>query len=191
LKGWLSLALFCCLLVGWLFFAAFLPGGHFLDHDRAVGKYPSTSGRAAGAINWEPLPMIAAIPLLILPFILYNLGMVGLLGSGGVAVFESTVLSMTMLSGAVWTMSVGDLVIVIALVLLFVEILKATRVSSKALMDHLLSMVLFIVFLVEFLLVANAATHTFFILMTISFIDVIAGFSVSMRTAGRDVSIGL
>ncbi|WP_438751351.1 hypothetical protein [Pararhizobium sp. O133] len=135
--------------------------------------------------------MIAAIPLLILPFILYNLGMVGVLGSGGVAVFEDVILSMTMLSGAVWTMSVGDLVIVIALLLLFVEILKATRVSSKALLDHLLSMVLFIVFLMEFLLVANAANHVFFILMTICFIDVIAGFSVSMRTAGRDVSIGL
>ena len=135
--------------------------------------------------------MIAAIPLLILPFILYNLGMMGILGSGEIADFESTVLSMTMLSGAVWTMNVGDLLIVIALMLLFVEILKATRISSKALMDHLLSMVLFIVFLVEFLLVANAATHVFFILMTISFIDVIAGFSVSMRTAGRDVAIGL
>ena len=102
--------------------------------------------------------MIAAIPLLIVPFILYNLGMMGILGSGGVAVFEDTVFSMTMLSGAIWTMSMGDLTIVIALVLLFVEILKATRISSKALMDHLLSMVLFIVFLVEFLLVANAAT---------------------------------
>ena len=65
--------------------------------------------------------MIAAIPLLILPFILYNLGMMGVLGSGGVAVFENTVFSMTMLSGAVWTMSMGDLMIVIALVLLFVE----------------------------------------------------------------------
>jgi hypothetical protein len=135
--------------------------------------------------------MIAAIPLLILPFILYNLGMVGVLGSSGVAVFEETISSMTMLSGAVWTMSVGDLLIVVALALLFVEIIKATRISSKALMDHLLSMVLFIVVLVEFLLVPNAATHVFFILMTISFIDVIAGFSVSMRTAGRDVSIGL
>jgi len=88
-------------------------------------------------------------------------------------------------------MSMGDLMIVIALVLLFVEILKATRISSKALMDHLLSMVLFIVFLVEFLLVAGAATQIFFILMAISFIDVIAGFTVSVKSAGRDVSIGL
>jgi NADH:ubiquinone oxidoreductase subunit 3 (subunit A) len=58
-------------------------------------------------------------------------------------------------------------------------------------MDHLLSMILFIVFLIEFLLLAPAATQLFFILMTISFIDVIAGFAVSMRSAGRDVSIGL
>ena len=55
----------------------------------------------------------------------------------------------------------------------------------------MLSMVLFVVFLVEFLLVQGAATQIFFILMTITFIDVIAGFAVSIRTAGRDVSIGL
>lgn len=135
--------------------------------------------------------MIAAIPLLIVPFILYNLCMVGLFGSTGVAVMDAPVTSLAMLSGATWTMSVGDLLIIVALALLFVEILKATRTSSKTLTDHLLSMVLFIVFLIEFLLVANAATHVFFIVMTISFIDVIAGFAVSMRAAGRDVSIGL
>ncbi|NHT76154.1 hypothetical protein C8J35_105162 [Rhizobium sp. PP-F2F-G38] len=135
--------------------------------------------------------MLASIPLLILPFALYNLAMTGALGAGGVAVFEDTVTSLAMLSGATWSMSVGDLLIVGSLVLLFVEILKATRTSSKTLVDHILSMVLFIVFLIEFLAVAGAATDVFFILMAISFIDVIAGFTISMRTAGRDVSIGL
>lgn len=135
--------------------------------------------------------MLASIPLLILPFVLYNIAMTGALGAGGVAVFAQTVTSLAMLSGATWSMSVGDLLIVGSLVLLFVEILKATRTSSKTLVDHILSMVLFIVFLVEFLLVAGAATDVFFILMAISFIDVIAGFTISMRTAGRDVSIGL
>ncbi|TCQ06834.1 hypothetical protein C8J34_105165 [Rhizobium sp. PP-F2F-G36] len=135
--------------------------------------------------------MLASIPLLILPFALYNLAMTGALGAGGVAVFEETVTSLAMLSGATWSMSVGDLLIVGSLVLLFVEILKATRTSSKTLVDHILSMVLFIVFLIEFLLMAGAATDVFFILMAISFIDVIAGFTISMRTAGRDVSIGL
>ncbi|MDO9416634.1 hypothetical protein [Pararhizobium sp.] len=135
--------------------------------------------------------MIAAIPLMIVPFVLYNLAMTGVLGGGGIAVLDTQVMSLSMLSGAIWTLALGDLFILIALVLLFVEILKATRTSSKALMDHLLSMVLFVIFLVEFLLVPGAATQIFFILMTISFIDVIAGFSVSMRSAGRDISIGL
>ncbi len=52
-------------------------------------------------------------------------------------------------------------------------------------------MLVFIAYLVEFLLVRDAATQTFFILMTIAFLDVIGGFTISIRTAGRDVSIGL
>ncbi len=135
--------------------------------------------------------MLLAIPLLIVPFALYNLAMGGLFGGGGIAVLDTEVMAINMLSGATWTMSFGDLLIVIALALLFVEILKATRPGSRALADHMLSMVLFVVFLVEFLLLQGAATRIFFILMTISLIDVVAGFTVSIRTASRDLSIGL
>ena len=56
-------------------------------------------------------------------------------------------------------------------------------------MDHILSMVLFIVMLVEFLLVARAGTSTFFILMVISLVDVLAGFIITARTAQRDIQI--
>jgi hypothetical protein len=52
-------------------------------------------------------------------------------------------------------------------------------------------MLVFIAFLVEFLLVQDAATQVFFIMMIIALIDVIGGFAVSIRSAGRDVSIGL
>ena len=135
--------------------------------------------------------MLFAIPLLIIPLGLYNLAMTGLFGDGGIGVLDNEVMAVNMLSGTTWTMAFGDLLILIALVLLFVEILKATRPGSRALLDHMLSMVLFVAALVEFLLVKNAATQIFFILMTISFIDVIAGFAVSIRTAGRDLSIGL
>ncbi len=135
--------------------------------------------------------MFAALPLLIVPFILYNIAMLGMMGEGGVATLGSNVISLPMISGATWTLSLGDLFIVIALLLLFFEILKATRNGSGSLVNHMLSMLVFIAFLVEFLLVRNAATQTFFILMTIAFIDVIGGFTISIRTAGRDVSIGL
>lgn len=134
---------------------------------------------------------MAAVPLMLIPFILYNLAMIGAFGSGGIAVLDTTVMSVNMMSGAVWTMSLGDLFIVFSLVILFLEIFKATRRSSLALMDHLFSMALFIVFLVEFLLVQGAATQIFFILMLITLVDVIAGFTVTVKSASRDVAIGL
>jgi hypothetical protein len=134
--------------------------------------------------------MLAAIPLMIVPLIVYNLVLIGLIG-GGVSALGSTITSLSMMSGATWTMSLGDLLIVVSLVLLFIEVLKATRTGSWSVIDHMLSMFVFVAFLVEFLLVRDAATQVFFILMVIAFIDVIAGFSVSIRSAGRDVSIGL
>lgn len=135
--------------------------------------------------------MIAAMPLMVIPFILYNMTMVGLMGGGGIPALEYDIMVLSMISGAIWSMALGDLFIVVALVILFCEILKATRNGSGSLVNHMLSMLVFIAFLVEFLLVQDAATQVFFILMTIALIDVIGGFAVSIRSAGRDVSIGL
>jgi hypothetical protein len=67
--------------------------------------------------------------------------------------------------------------------------LKATRTSSRSLFDHLLSTVVFIGALVEFLLVPQAASSVFAILLTMSLIDVLAGWSVSMRAARRDLTV--
>ncbi len=135
--------------------------------------------------------MLAAIPLMIFPLIAYNVLVFSPYGDLGPAVLENPVLSVSMMSGAVWTMQVSDIVIVGALLLLFVEVLKATRTGPWSVIDHLLSTLVFVAFLVEFLLVGRAATDLFFILTVIAFVDLIAGFSVSIRSAGRDVSIGL
>ncbi|MBP1846627.1 hypothetical protein J2046_004904 [Rhizobium petrolearium] len=135
--------------------------------------------------------MLAALPLMIFPFVLYNVAMFGILGGGGVVALGNIVSSLQMLSGAIWTMTVGDALIVVALVFLFVEILKASRNGRGSLLNHMLSMLVFVAYLVEFLLVRDAATQIFFILMTITFVDVIGGFAVAIRSAGRDVSIGL
>ena len=79
---------------------------------------------------------------------------------------------------------------VVALVLLFVEMIKSTRTSNKSIIDHVLSTFVFVAFLVEFLLVPGAAHPLFFTLMVITLIDALAGFSVSIRSAGRDLNIG-
>ena len=43
--------------------------------------------------------------------------------------------------------------------------------------------------LIEFLLVGAAASSVFFILMMMTIFDVVAGFTVSITSAGRDVTM--
>lgn len=131
--------------------------------------------------------MFAHIPLMIVPFVVYNLGLVGLFGDIADP-WGAELFSLGMLSGGTFTMSLADLLILLALLLLFVEVLKATRTSNASVLDHLLSTFVFVAFLVEFLLVERAASSLFFILMAIAFVDVLAGFAVSLRASSRDVN---
>ncbi|MER8500649.1 hypothetical protein [Mesorhizobium sp. M1142] len=133
--------------------------------------------------------MFGAIPLLIVPFILYNLGLLGIFGSGDDDPWATEMFSVRMMSGGVFSMTLGDLIVLIALIFLFVEVVKSTRTTNASIMDHLLSTFVFVAYLVEFLLVKGAAHSVFFTLMVIALIDVLAGFSVSMRSASRDINM--
>lgn len=134
--------------------------------------------------------MLTNVPLMIVPFIVYNILIVVSGNATANEIWSEIILSMPMLSGAVWNMTLGDLMVTFGLFLLFFEIMKSTRIGSSSIIDHLLSTFVFIAYLVEFLLVGKAAHAVFFILMIITFVDVIAGFSVSIRSATRDVSVG-
>ena len=134
--------------------------------------------------------MLVNVPLLIVPFIVFNVVGLGALGDGSADPWIAVIMSLTMISGEIWSMTLGDLMITLALALLFFEILKATRVGSSSIIDHLLSTFVLIAYLVEFLIVGYAANAVFFILLVIALVDVVAGFSISIRTATRDVSFG-
>jgi hypothetical protein len=130
---------------------------------------------------------LRSLPSIVLAFILYN---VVVFTSGGVEVLNSALFQLNMLSGGVWRFTVSDLIIIFTLFLLFAEIVKATYTSTSSLVDHGLSMIVFIACLVEFLLVPQAATSTFFIVMVATAIDVVAGFTIGIRVARRDLAIG-
>jgi hypothetical protein len=127
---------------------------------------------------------LVGFPLLLVPFVLYN--MIAFLT--GLA-WTQEVARIHMLSGADWILTPEDILIALAVLLLFGEMLKATRMSSRAIVDHMLSTLLLIAMVVEFLLVAPAATSTYFLLLVISFVDVVGGFTITIRTAQRDVTV--
>jgi hypothetical protein len=127
---------------------------------------------------------LIAFPLLIIPFVLYN--MIAFLLN---LEFSTTVFSVPLLSGRSMPVSTGDMLVLLAVLLLYLEILKATRLSNKAIMDHVLSMLVFLAMTIEFIAVQRAATPTFLILVALSFVDVIGGFTITIRTAQRDISL--
>jgi hypothetical protein len=128
---------------------------------------------------------LIGFPLLIIPFAIYN--MIAFLTPG--VNWTDVVASFSLMSGANWSVTTQDIVLTIAVLVLPLEIYKATKVGVRSVLDHILSMSLFIAMLIEFLLVRQAGTSTFFILMMVSVVDVLGGFIITLRTAQRDMMI--
>ena len=135
--------------------------------------------------------MFAAFPLLVLPVLLYNLvllSMKGGLGTGdSAAQMSQTLFTIHMTSGGAWPVSLGDLLLGASLVVMFVELLKSTNSRNVAIVNHSLSMILFVACLVEFLLLKGFATSVFFLITLMVLLDVLAGFIVTIVSARRDV----
>lgn len=129
--------------------------------------------------------MLTPVPLLIVPLAIYNIIVFLMPGTE----WSTVLTTVSMLSGAEWTISMAEAFIVLSLIFLFFEILKSTRISSRSIIDHMLSMLVFVAAMAEFLLVRQAGNSVFAILLCVMLLDVIAGFSVSVRVAQRDFSV--
>lgn len=152
---------------------------------------------------------LRALPLTVLAFILYNFIVFAFGGSGvttdpatgaavstgdaaadAVAVLRGEIFSLPMMSNVRWVFTWADLILLITLLVLFVEIVKSTYTSTASMIDHGLSMLVFIACLIEFLLVGKAGTSTFFLVMVAALIDVVAGYTIGIRVARRDLNFG-
>jgi len=139
--------------------------------------------------------MLIALPLLLIPVVLYNIVILfGASGDGGMAaaddILRDPLFSIPMTSGANWSVGVGDMILFLSLILLFFELLKSTSSQKVAIVNHALSLVVFVGCLVEFLLIRGFATSTFFLIVTMVMLDVLAGFIVTIISARKDLDFG-
>jgi hypothetical protein len=128
---------------------------------------------------------VLGFPLLLVPFAIYNIIAFLTPGVG----WTAAVTNVHMMSGQTWVLTFEDILLAFAILLLAVEIIKSTRMGMRSIVDHVLAMALFIIMLVEFLLVQQAGTSTFFLLTMIALVDVLVGFIVSVRSSQRQVEI--
>src|ERR1700727_397675 len=130
---------------------------------------------------------VLGFPLLLIPFAIYNI--VAFIFAMPGEFWTSPATSVHMMSGQDWVLTWEDIFLASSIFLLWIEILKSTRIGRRSVMDHILAMALFIGMLVEFLLVKQAGTSTFFLLMMIALVDVVGGFVIGMCSGRRQIEI--
>lgn len=135
--------------------------------------------------------MFAALPLLALPVIFYNVlaATYGFHATDAGARMIAPVFSLPTASHVRWSVGMGDAIIFLSLVILFIELLKSTTSRRIAIINHSLSMILFIVCIVEFLLFPAFATSAFFLLTSMVLLDVLAGFIVTIVASRREIDL--
>ncbi|WP_439497670.1 hypothetical protein [Bosea sp. (in: a-proteobacteria)] len=93
-------------------------------------------------------------------------------------------------SGTRFVLTVSELLLAVATIVLFFEIMNATSAKSSSILNHGLSMLVFIACAGCFLLVPGFGTGTFLIITLMALVDVVAGYSISILTARRDMTFG-
>ncbi|MGA2124626.1 MAG: hypothetical protein ABSG76_00610 [Xanthobacteraceae bacterium] len=126
--------------------------------------------------------MLVAFPLLIIPVAIYNMIAFLTPPDGG---WASPLATVRLVSGRDWTVTFADALIGLALVLLLFEIAKTVRPGGKSVIDHLLSVLVFLGMVAEFVMVGKAATSTFAVLCGVSLVDAVGGIVVSIRVGRR------
>src|SRR6266850_328570 len=87
-------------------------------------------------------------PLLLIPLAIYNIIVFLMPGVS----FTDPVLKLTLMSGAGWPLTLSDMLLALAILMLLFEVIKGARPGAKYLTDHLLSLIVFGGAAAEFLL---------------------------------------
>ena len=99
------------------------------------------------------------VPFFIFILILYNI-----IAFSGVDL-NATLFTLPLISEATVQFSTSTLLLFLGVVILYIEILKATKTSVATVIDHTLSMIVFVIYIIEFLVVDVCGNDTFFLLV--------------------------
>ncbi len=133
------------------------------------------------------MKILASIPVFAYLLITYN---IMILWAGMPEFLEKPLMGADLISGAMWSLNVGHMLLILGVIALFVEIIKSTRTGSASVVDHMLSTGVFIIFIIEFMAVKGAGNSIFLILALMSLLDVLAGFTITIIASRRDIALG-
>src|SRR5215475_3000198 len=120
---------------------------------------------------------MVGFPLLLIPLAVYNI-IVWLMPTVSLS---EPLFRLPLTSGAEWPITLGDMLLAFAAVMLLLEVVKGARPGAKYLTDHLLSLVVFGAAAAEFLLWPKFGNSLYFLLALMSLADFLSGVAQRAR----------
>lgn len=131
--------------------------------------------------------MISYIPLFGIAYLVFIIS--SLFGFSNL-IFHQDFFNVLLPSGQLHNITYSTVAIFVGIVLLFVEVIKSTKTSVQAVIDHTLSTLVLILYIVTYLTVPWAGNSVFLTFTLFSLLDVILGFIISISSARRDFAMG-
>ncbi|MGC2810391.1 MAG: hypothetical protein WA303_08420 [Bradyrhizobium sp.] len=128
---------------------------------------------------------MVGFPLLLIPLAIYNIIVFLMPGVS----FADPLLTVTLMSGVGWPVTLSDILLALGILLLLLEIIKGARPGAKYLTDHLLSLVVFGAAAAEFLLWPRFGSSTYCLLALLALVDFLSGIALRARR-GAPVAAG-
>ena len=128
---------------------------------------------------------MVGFPLLLIPLAIYNIIVFLMPGVS----FADPLLTVTLMSGVGWPVTLSDMLLALGILLLLFEIIKGARPGAKYLTDHLLSLVVFGAAAAEFLLWPRFGSSTYCLLALLALVDFLSGIALRARR-GAPVAAG-
>lgn len=154
------------------------------DNGVLLGMMAANRAQGGGGRSNGGGSMFNVFPLLLIPVIVYALvaTVFGVDMTSGVFVVPMVNTSLEL--------TVGDTLIILAMVMLFIELIKSAGSGTATILNHGLSMGVFVICMALFLLVGSFGTAAFFLITLMTLMDTVAGFVVTIVSARRDLAVG-
>ncbi|MBS0528046.1 MAG: hypothetical protein JSS22_01465 [Proteobacteria bacterium] len=124
-------------------------------------------------------------PLLLIPLAICNIIIFLMPG----VLFTTPLLTLTLMSGVAWPVSLGDALLALGMILLLFEVIKGARPGAKFFTDHLLSLLVFGGAAAEFVMLPQFGSSTYFLLTLLALIDFLSGIALRARRRVRTVAV--
>ena len=153
------------------------------DNGMLLGMMAANRAQRGGRTKGDG-SLFNVFPLMIIPVIAY----------AAVAYFMGAdmttgVFTVPMVNGEL-QLSKGDVLIILGMFTLFIELIKSAGSGTATIVNHGLSMAVFVVCMAMFLLNGMFATSAFFLITLMTLMDTVAGFVVTIVAARRDLAVG-